>query len=85
MPQFETEKTILDSKTIEHDVSAALVQIIQSDSLRSLFRVLFGLLVSYFLVTAGVIYDIIVEPPSVGQLIAIAPDQNILLASLYSR
>ncbi|CAF1590372.1 unnamed protein product, partial [Adineta steineri] len=28
--------------------------------------VLFGLLVSYFLVTAGVIYDIIVEPPSVG-------------------
>ncbi|CAF3539106.1 unnamed protein product [Rotaria sp. Silwood1] len=27
--------------------------------------VLFGLHVSYFLVTAGVIYDIIIEPPSV--------------------
>jgi len=32
-----------------------------------IIRVLFGLLVSYFLVTAGVIYDIIVEPPSVGK------------------
>ena len=38
-----------------------------SYGLASIPRVLFGLLVSYFLVTAGVIYDIIVEPPSVGQ------------------
>ncbi|TRY77135.1 hypothetical protein TCAL_04030 [Tigriopus californicus] len=29
-------------------------------------QVLFAILVSYFLVTGGIIYDVIVEPPSVG-------------------
>jgi hypothetical protein len=44
---------------------SAFSQLLVCFSLR--VSVLFGLLVSYFLVTAGVIYDVIVEPPSVGQ------------------
>jgi hypothetical protein len=67
MSEFEIKKTLMDSKTIEFNVRR-LTDIFIFYFLFFLIyiRVLFGLLVSYFLVTAGVIYDIIVEPPSVG-------------------
>ena len=64
MPEPEAEETFVDSKTLQHDVSFIVSFFVRLDRF---CRVLFGLLVSYFLVTAGVIYDIIVEPPSVGQ------------------
>ena len=69
MPQLETEETLMDSQALEYDVRlpfrcGSFLFTVRSSLLN---RVLFGLLVSYFLVTAGVIYDIIVEPPSVGQ------------------
>ena len=63
MSKFKIKKTILDSKAFQYNVkSPSLLSSIGS----FISSVLFGLLVSYFLVTAGVIYDIIVEPPSVG-------------------
>ena len=65
MSQSETEETIVDSKTFEYNVSS--IDDAMLYCFASIPSVLFGLLVSYFLVTAGVIYDIIVEPPSVGQ------------------
>jgi hypothetical protein len=65
MSKSKTKETIMDSKTFQYNVRGIYSNLSNS---RFLFvRVLFGLLVSYFLVTAGVIYDIIVEPPSVGE------------------
>ena len=65
MSEFEIKKTILDPKTFQQHVSDIDFPLISFSLCIS--SVLFCLLVSYFLVTAGVIYDIIVEPPSVGQ------------------
>jgi hypothetical protein len=65
MSKSKIKETIMDSKTFQYNVRGIYSNLSNS---RFLFvRVLFGLLVSYFLVTAGVIYDIIVEPPSVGE------------------
>lgn len=65
MSKSKIKETIMDPKTVQYNVSFFSSPNISISRVLS-HSVLFGLLVSYFLVTAGVIYDIIVEPPSVG-------------------